>query len=368
MQEKIRSCAVVGTLGAVLAGFTLASWFGADRAFSDSERRVLAQKPELSAETILSGSFMTDFETYAMDQFPQRDKFRTLQSIAKLGVFRQSETNGLYQQDGILAQVQYPLETQMLDHAGERFRYVYDTYLAETGSPVYFSIVPDKHYFLAEEGGRLSLDHGALVEEMRKRTEYMQYIDIFPTLEITDYYRTDTHWRQECLQDTADAIAQAMGIQLTAEYETRETGHPFYGVYHGQLALPVEPDEMYYLSNAMLDSCTVTSYNTGLPVQKPMYDMEAAAGRDAYELFLCGADALVTIENPNASTDRELIVFRDSFGSSLIPLLAEGYTKITVIDIRYVQPAMLGNLVEFKGQDVLFLYSTLILNNSLALK
>ncbi|MBQ8010603.1 MAG: hypothetical protein IJ265_03530, partial [Oscillospiraceae bacterium] len=98
------------------------------------------------------------------------------------------------------------------------------------------------------------------------------------------------------------------------------------------------------------------------------YDMEKAAGRDPYELFLCGADALVTIENPEAASDRELIVFRDSFGSSLVPLLAEGYSKITVIDIRYVQPAMLGNLVEFKGQDVLFLYSTLILNNSLALK
>ncbi|MBQ9111077.1 MAG: hypothetical protein IJY06_06910 [Oscillospiraceae bacterium] len=366
MHEKIRNYAVVGTVGLLTAVLSLCSWLGKDAAFSESERRALAQKPELSAESVLSGSFMTDFEVYTADQFPQRETFRTMHSLLRLGVFRQSDTDGLYMQDGYLAQMQYPLAEAMLDHAGEKFRWLYEQYL--TDSQVYFSIVPDKHYFLSQESGRLSLDYGALVEGMRERTEYMQYIDIFPYLDITDYYRTDTHWRQECIQDAAGAIAEAMGTELAAEYELRETGHPFRGVYYGQLALPVEPDGMYYLSNEMLDGCIVTSYNTGLPVQKPMYDMEKAAGRDPYELFLCGADALVTIENPEAASDRELIVFRDSFGSSLVPLLAEGYSKITVIDIRYVQPAMLGNLVEFKGQDVLFLYSTLILNNSLALK
>ena len=74
------------------------------------------------------------------------------------------------------------------------------------------------------------------------------------------------------------------------------------------------------------------------------------------------------IENPAATTNRELIVFRDSFGSSLVPLLVEGYAKVTLIDIRYVTSAYLGNFVDFHGQDVLFLYSTLLLNDSLALR
>jgi len=85
-------------------------------------------------------------------------------------------------------------------------------------------------------------------------------------------------------------------------------------------------------------------------------------------MFLGGADALLTIENPNAVTNKELILFRDSFGSSLAPYLAEGYQKITMVDIRYIQPEMLGYFIEFEGQDVLFLYSTLILNNSLGLR
>ena len=85
-------------------------------------------------------------------------------------------------------------------------------------------------------------------------------------------------------------------------------------------------------------------------------------------MFLSGPLSLVTIENPNINTQKELIIFRDSFGSAIAPLLAQGYGKVTVIDIRYIQPMMLKNFVDFEGADVLFLYSTMVLNNSTTLK
>ena len=85
-------------------------------------------------------------------------------------------------------------------------------------------------------------------------------------------------------------------------------------------------------------------------------------------MYLNGADAFIIIDNPQASSKKELVVFRDSFGSSIAPLLIEGYSKITLIDIRYIQSSMIHNLIEFDDQDVLFIYSTLILNNSLSLK
>ncbi|MBR6635258.1 MAG: hypothetical protein IKL41_06515, partial [Clostridia bacterium] len=78
--------------------------------------------------------------------------------------------------------------------------------------------------------------------------------------------------------------------------------------------------------------------------------------------------SLITIDNPNAKTDKELVLFRDSFGSSIAPLLATGYSKVTVVDIRYVQSAILGRFINFENADVLFLYSTLVLNNSETLK
>ena len=112
----------------------------------------------------------------------------------------------------------------------------------------------------------------------------------------------------------------------------------------------------------------MTGPETGTPVSVELYDMGKAEGKDPYEMFLSGTQPLLIIENPDAGTEKELILFRDSFGSSLAPLLAEGYAKITVVDTRYVSGSLLGELIEFEDQDVLFLYSTMLLNNSLAFK
>ena len=76
----------------------------------------------------------------------------------------------------------------------------------------------------------------------------------------------------------------------------------------------------------------------------------------------------MTIENPHSENKRELVVFRDSFGSSIAPLLAQGYFRVTLIDIRYLHPDMLPRIIEFKNQDILFIYSTLVLNNSETIK
>ena len=203
----------------------------------------------------------------------------------------------------------------------------------------------------------------------------MEFIDIRSFLSIEDYYKTDTHWRQEKILDVAREIAAKMGVTLTAEYEEKLLDNPFYGVYYGQSALPLPADEMRYLTNDILENCIVFDHTSGKEMS--VYDMEKAFGKDPYEMFLGGSLSLITIDNPNATTDKELIIFRDSFGSSIAPLLAEGYAKVTIVDVRYILSNILGNLtdirtgekvLDFKNADVLFLYSTLVLNNSSTIK
>ena len=77
---------------------------------------------------------------------------------------------------------------------------------------------------------------------------------------------------------------------------------------------------------------------------------------------------MLTVTNPQGQPGKELIVFRDSFGSSITPLLMEDYETVTLVDVRYINAAVLGNFIDFHGQDVLFLYSTLVLNNSETIK
>ena len=366
--EQIKDMLLAVTMAVLLLGLSVWCWMKSPDEYSESERRVLASRPVLTADSFWSGEYAENFEDYAMDQFPVRDGFRGLKAAAELGIFRKMDHNGLYLCDGYVSKLEYPMQEKMLDHAADRFAYLYDTYMADSDVHLYFSIVPDKNYFLASSGGYPAIDYEELIEYMRRKMEYMQYVDITASLSLDDYYRTDTHWRQENLLDTAWILAKAMGTDLQEKYETVTLEQPFYGVYSGQLALPLKPDRIQYLTSPVLEGCTVTSYDTGKPVQKTVCDMEAAMGKDPYEMFLSGSDALLVVENPAATSGRELIVFRDSFASSLVPLLIEGYSKVTLVDIRYVSGSMVGNFVSFDGQDVLFLYSTLLLNNSLALK
>ena len=87
-----------------------------------------------------------------------------------------------------------------------------------------------------------------------------------------------------------------------------------------------------------------------------------------YNIFLNGPSSLINITNPAATNEKELILFRDSFASSLAPLLLPFYKKITLIDLRYVKMDYVANLVDFQNKDVLFIYSPLIINNSSILK
>lgn len=354
----------------IMVIFFLGTWivclFNPLEEFSYSERRKLALFPEVSKENILSGEFMSEFDSYSLDQFPLREQFRTLKAISVFSIFGQSDNHGIYVQDGYASKLEYPFQEVSLKRATDRFEYIYDMYIKGTDAKVYFSVIPDKNYFLAKKSGYLSMNYDNFFRVAKENTEYMEYIDITELLSIEDYYKTDTHWRQEKIVDVAKEIAGKMGVELTGEYEENSLANPFYGVYYGQSALPLPAEELKYLTNKTLDECQVYDYQNGKNIS--VYDMEKAKGKDPYEMFLSGSLSLMTIENPSATSGKELILFRDSFGSSIAPLLIEGYAKVTLVDIRYIPSDLLENYIEFDDQDVLFLYSTLVLNHGDTLK
>lgn len=367
-QQLVHRTLQVSIVAGMFMLLAVAVWGKQSDEYSDSERRYLAQFPELSMETIVNGEFMNEFETYAQDQFPLRETFRRLKSQVVYDVLGQKDNNGIYVAEGHVSKLEYPLNEKMLEYAANKFESVYETYIKGKAEEIYFSIIPDKNYFLAEENGYLAMDYDLLFSVMREKTSYMKFVDIAETLSLEDYYYTDTHWRQENLLETAQVLAEEMGVSLNAEYQENVLEKDFYGVYFGQSALELEPDTIVYLNNEILETCTVTCYDTGAAEQIPLYDIEKEEGKDAYEMFLSGTRAVVKIENPLAEEEKKLVVFRDSFANSLIPLMMEGYSEIDLIDLRYIDESKIGEFVDFDGAEVLFLYSTLLLNNSLAMK
>ena len=371
--SKIKNYIIIAVSVIFVFGFFLGSIFIPDLEISKTERRKLAKFPEISVQSITSGKFMSDFESYTLDHFPLRDKFRTLKGLTTFYAMMQKDNNDFFEYDGYIVKMEYPLNEDSVEYATSRFRLVYDKYLKDKDINVYSALVPDKNYFVPNEKGYLSVDYNALSDMVKNQMDYAQYIDIFPLLELSDYYATDTHWRQEKLVDVAQYIASEMGVALNGEYETKKVEAPFYGVYHGQFAMNTSPDELYYLTSPIIENCVVTDLETDSRI--PVYDMSKITSDDStkipdpYEMFLSGPNrSILVIDNENATTEKELIIFRDSYGNAIAPLFIEGYSKITLVDLRRVSPMYLGNFVEFTNQDVLFLQSTLVLNDSSEIK
>lgn len=360
MSNRIKNKVVTISFLFVIIIVLIANLMKENTKISLSERRKLQQFPELSIKNLFNNSFSEKFDKYAMDQFIQRENVRSMKANVEINVFKKQDSNNIYEYERYLIEQIYPLNEKSINNMVKKINEINEKYLDETNN-VYYSIIPDKNYFVMDN--HLKLDYKKMQDMMN--LEWAEYINIFDCLDLSCYYKTDSHWKQECLQKVICKMATQMNLTLNNNYEEKKIVD-FRGVYSGQLPIKVETDEIRILTNDMLSKCTVYNYEKNKTAE--IYDLEKKNSADKYDIYLSGATPLLTIENPNVAQDKELIVFRDSYGSSLVPLLVEGYDKITVIDTRYISPKILVDYVEFNNKDVLFIYSTLLINNSFSLK
>ena len=104
-------------------------------------------------------------------------------------IFNKKSNNDIIEKDDYITKIEYPLNENSLDNVAKKFNNVYEKYLKDTNTNIYFSIIPDKNYYLiGEDENYLSLDYNKLVTDITEKTNYMKYIDIFPLLSIEDYY------------------------------------------------------------------------------------------------------------------------------------------------------------------------------------
>ena len=273
----------------------------------------------------------------------------------------------VYVYQGYAVTTEAGYDQKSLDYAARKLQQLYDSYLTGNDGHIYLSVVPDKGSFTEPPEGYTPASAQETAEALLAQLDFVQYVDIAPGLTLEDYYRTDPHWRQECLITTVQTLAQAMDVPLAGDFQENAIDTPFYGAYAGKSNETLMVDTLRYLTGEVPDACTVYDYETER--QETLYDLSAVETDTPYDLYLQGSRSLLRIDSPLAATDKTLVVFRDSFGSSLIPLLTESYRTIYAVDIRYLSSQMVGRFLSFDGsEDVLFLYSTLVLQNSRTMK
>ena len=351
----------IGVFLGIIFGFLFISILSKDLTISLSERRTLTTFPKITWEDILNKKVMNGIDNYALDHFAYRDKFRNLKALMELNVFHKLDNNNIYIKDNYIFKSSYPTNYESINNFIRKINSIKTNYLKE--NKVYYSIIPDKNYYLKNDN-HLNIDYEDLIKKVNQGLEDMEYIDITATLSLEDFYKTDTHWKQQNIRKVVDKLSQQMFFPTGHLTYDEKTFNPFYGVYYGQAAFNLKADELVYLTNEVISNAVVDNY-TG---NNKVYDESKLGSMDSYGIFLSGATPLITITNPSNKDAKELIIFRDSFGSSIAPLLIESYSKITLIDLRYITPQLMASEIEFTNQDVLFLYSTLLINDSKSIK
>lgn len=328
-----------------------------DKEISVSERRKLSSFPEFT----LTSEYINKIDKYLLDHFPLRDNFRSLKANFNYNILKKLDNNNIYLKDNYIFKSEYPTNKNSINKFITNINKVTQNLTEENNT--YIMIIPDKNYYL-ESNDFLHIDYDYIYNEINKLN--IKKIDIRNIMKLEDYYETDTHWRQEKLDKVIYQMSKTMNFNYHKTNYQENIYNSFYGVYYGESAINRNPEILIYLTNENLNKISVKYLeNKNL---NTVYNLENLTSLDSYEVFLDGASSYIEIYNENSISDQELVIFRDSFASSITPLLTEYYQKITLIDNRYINSAQYNNLIEYTNQDILFMYSTLIVNNSSTLK
>lgn len=353
MQDNIKNKVVVILFGLIIYGFFFLNLVTPDKKSSVSERRKLEQFPKVSLKAIIKGDFFKKFDNYSMDQFYQREKFRKLKIKTDMLVL--GNYNNMQMDKDYIYEALYPLNEKSVNNLVNKINNIIDSYLDDTNK-VYYSLIPDKGYYI---NNSLKLDYTRLVS-LYKRVKG-NYIDLFNILSLNDYYKSDTHWKEENLLKVGKELARKMDFTFDDNISFKDVAG-FNGVYGSRLVLDKDLDKIVVAENAFINNAVVYDLTSNKKID--IYNNDKINSLDKYDIYLNGASGLLKIDNLLENSGKRLIIFRDSYTSSLAPLLISGYKEIILVDTRYISPKVLNNYINFKDADILFLYGTIMANNS----
>lgn len=358
--SKKRNISILG-LGFVLVlfGFGVLNLLSGDRKFSETENRMLEQRPEVQLSSVLDGRFMKSFENWQTDQFVFRDEWIQLQTMANR-LLGKKEAGGVYLgEDGSLYEKPEKIGEQTWENL--------DSIKAFCGRhpelPIYMMLVPDAAGVNPE-----GLPSFAPVENQEEQLEQIQtYLgDSIRQIRVYDalrqhreeyiYYRTDHHWTTLGAWYAYQQAAQVMGFE-NADMVPRlyPVSDSFKGTLVSRSGYQAEADTIsVYWPQDQPDM--VVSYVQEQEESASLYASEKLETRDQYGMFLNGNHPLVRIRTM-ADSHKKLLLVKDSYANCFVPFLTSQFREIVIVDPRYYYGSLESLVKEEDFTDVLFLYN-----------
>lgn len=324
---------------------------------SKIERRTLATFPKYQMNT----EYINKLERYLLDHFPFRETFIKIKTHFNFNILQKEESNDTYIINDYIFKSDYPTNNKSITNYIDYINNIIKDLTSNNN--IYLLVVPDKNYFLNDK--YLNIDYNYIYNRLYKELD-INKIDIRNKLTLDNYYKTDNHWKQETLNEIVKEISNSLNLGYQEENYTKKTYNEFYGVNYGNTFFNQKPEVITYLYDDYITNAHVNYLEN--PHLHKVYNESKLSIMDSYDVYLDGASSYIEIYNNLSTNNKELIVFRDSFASSIIPLLIKYYSKITVIDNRYISSNSYKEIITYDNQDILFLNSTLLVNSSNTLR
>ena len=348
-----------------------------DNSFSESENRVLAQFPKLSVATITDGSFMKDFETYLTDQFPFRDGIISLKTFADRMIGK-NEENGVYiGKNGYLFETQTHLDEKhikQLSKAVLEFRSKYQNFetafvLVPNSSYVYSQYLPD--YLEVENQRKLISDVHKLINDDSILWPAAAKILKDNAEDTQLYYKTDHHWTTRGAYLLFKEIALSWGLEkdeksIDDKFEFYEISHSFEGTLASTSGVHDVQDTVEICVPKDSEGSYVANFESSGEKTASLFFKDKLNQKNHYEVFLGGNYDKVIISTVSISK-RSLLIIKDSYANCMIPMLTPYFSKIVVIDPRYLTDSLDSIIKENDFSHMMYLYNanTLFEDNSL---
>ncbi|MEE1442374.1 MAG: DHHW family protein [Blautia sp.] len=335
--------------------------FSKDKKYSESENRMLAQKPEFSMANLASGKYMKDMEDYVTDQFFIRDKWINLKVLEDLALGKR-ESNGVYiGKKEHLMEIPTAPNQKALDNNLDA---ISNFSASHPDINTVMTLIPNAAYVYNH-----LVPRNALVRDQEADIKYVQsavgtslnFVDLTKTMtshkDEEIYYKTDHHWTTLGAKYAFDALSTALGIDSpTQEYTIYPVTHSFQGTLTSKSGYDKGKDtiELYIPQNVNTD-CLVNFVDEGKRTAS-MYESAALENKDKYEVFFGGNHSRVDISTPMEGK-KNLLLFKDSYANCFIPFLVPYYRNIIVIDPRYYYDNIESLITDNEITDILFLYN-----------
>ena len=354
--------AVVLLFIGIIVVMQAAFWLLPRRSFSENEKRVLSEAPQIDAAGIADGSVFRSIESYLSDHFPGRELWVGTNAYLVNVEGRGATEDIVRGTDGWLFTAPVSDDRETLWDNMQAIT----TFAEKQSVPVSMMAVPSAGAVVSDKLPALHLPYpdAELLEEARRIAgNTLHWVDLYTDFCSAEqperlYYRTDHHWTSEGAYRAYCLLMEELGQSSVPRDDfTVEQISGFYGTSYSKSGLWLtEPDTLELWTGSDIQAVTtVYDANRADPVTREgMFFREYLEDADKYPVFLSGNHARVHIET-NADSGKRLLVIKDSYAHALAPFLAEEYSTIDLIDLRYFKQQTISSWLEENPADEILL-------------